>query len=235
MDGQSVCNREVPLPDTWTANATFARRLVEARKSAGLSQAKLAARLRDVVGYVDDKGKPLLSRQAIAEIENAKVGRRVSVDEWLALSAAVGACPLYMVTPRESPEVVSVEAAEMGVFEAPVHLRVSDRLTLHPSAARRWIRGKEIFDGAPLADWTTYFCVEVPPAYSYRLKQAAAFVRGHAQKLGRWKLPPVEIPIEEEEHQLYGVGVRDEEGNEVGVPQSLWTWIKSERELEEGS
>ena len=203
-----------------TANEVVAQRLREARESAGLSQAKLSKRLTDVVGYD-------MSRQAIAEIETA--GRRVNVDEWLALAAALGVCPLYMVTPLESEEIISEEAAEEGIFEPTTHLRVGEKLTLIPREARQWVRGKAIYDDAPLDDWPTYYCVQVPPAVRYRLRLAAAYARDHWDKLGRWSLPPIELP-EEKENEMAVPGLKGR-----GVPQSLWTWIKSERELEEES
>ena len=192
-----------------------------------MSQQQLSQRLADVVGYK-------LKRQAISEIEAGD--RRVSVDEWLALSAALAVCPLYMVTPFESDEVVNEEAAEAGLFATTTDLRVGDRLALIPIEARRWIRGTAIYNDASVDDWPRFYCDEVPPAVRYRLGWLAAYVRDHARKLGHWVLPPLEVPAEYKTNHMAVPGRLDPDTQlpePVDVPAPLWTWINSNQK--EGS
>jgi site-specific recombinase XerC len=42
-----------------------------------------------------------------------------------------------------------------------------------------------IYPDAPLELWPHFYCIEVPPAVRYRLRQLAAYARTHKEKLGR--------------------------------------------------
>jgi transcriptional regulator with XRE-family HTH domain len=197
---------------------TFSERMRAARTTAGISQVELVERL-ERLGYAR------LKRPAIIELE--KGTRRVSVDEWLAISAALAVAPLYLITPFEDDQVINADAAEQGIFGPTAVLKVADRLVLTPREARRWIRGKEIYYDAPVDYWKQYYCTQVPPAYRYRLRQLAAYIRSQHATLGRWVLPPMEPPAEEAEHPMAVPGLstpKDRDGNRKGYPAPLWTW-----------
>lgn len=65
----------------------------------------------------------------------------------------------------------------------------------------------------------------------YRLRQLAAYARAHKEKLGRWKLPPMEVPAEERATELAVPGFTTPENLE-GFPAPLWSWLMNEREEE---
>ena len=93
-----------------------ARRVVEARKSLGWTQAKFAERLREI-GYVK-------SRSTLTKLEGGQY-RGVSVDDLFALAAALGVAPVHLLVPLEDDATVAV--APRVNFPAPL--------------ARAWIRG----------------------------------------------------------------------------------------------
>jgi transcriptional regulator with XRE-family HTH domain len=202
-----------------TPSEAFGERMREAREAAGLSQAQLSARLNDDLGIK-------LNRQAIIALEAKPQARRVSLDEALAISACLGVAPVHLMVPFESERVISEEAAEEGIFEPTTELKVGDKLALIPIVARMWIRGTAIYPSAPLDLWPRYYVTQVPPAVRYRLRQLAAYVREHEKKLGRWKLPPLDIPIEERPAEMALEGFTLERRQELPAP--LWTWFKEE-------
>src|SRR5438128_1706924 len=101
----------------------FGQRLRDARRTAPrqLSQAELSKRLGDL-------GVPV-SRQTLIEIE--KGNRRVTLDEALAIAAAVGVAPVHLMVPFEDDEVLNPDAAEEGVFRSSIRLRVAEGIVLH--------------------------------------------------------------------------------------------------------
>ena len=161
----------------------------EARDRAGISQVQLSERLA-ALGVT-------VSRKALLEMERMPPRRRVSLDEALAIAAALGVAPIHLMVPFEDDTVLSEDLADEGVFEAKTSLKVGN-LVMVPVVARKWIRGTAIYpDPGPLELWHRFYCVEVPPAVRYRLRKLAAYARAHREKLGRWKLPPMEVPIED--------------------------------------
>jgi transcriptional regulator with XRE-family HTH domain len=218
--------------DELTPTETFARRLREARENAKLSQEDLRRRLDEDIGFkkLTKSGFKKLSRSAIAQIELGK--RDVSLDEVLAIAAALGVAPIHLIVTFEDERVISEESAELGIFEPTAALKIGDRLSLIPVEARKWIRGTSIYPDAPLDLWRRYYVTEVPPAVRYRLRQVAAFARDHKEKLGRWKLPRLEIPSEERATEMAVPGFTTPE-NHQGFPTPLWTWLMYEREEED--
>jgi transcriptional regulator with XRE-family HTH domain len=196
----------------------FANRLREVRDKAGLSQEDVRQRLEDM-GYE-------LSRSAIAQIELGR--RRVTLDEALALAVALGVAPVHLMVPFEDEAVISEDAADDGIFEPTKRLKVGNLLLL-PFEARQWIRGTAIYPEAPLDLWHRFYCVEVPPAVRYRLRQLAAYARAHKERLGRWTLPPMEVPAEERTTEMAVPGFTTPKDRR-GFPAPIWTWLMNEKE-----
>jgi transcriptional regulator with XRE-family HTH domain len=201
-----------------TPTEAFRRRLREVRASTGISQADLAARL-DALDYK-------LSRGAIADIERGE--RRVSLDDALAVAAALGVAPLHLIVPFESDRVISEEAADIGIFEPVAELVVTPKLKMIPMVARSWIRGTAIHLDAPLDHWRTYYRDETPPARRRQLDQQAEWVRQHAAAKGRPVLPELEPLDEEREPEMAVPGFTTPE-NRAGFPASLWTVLMHEK------
>jgi transcriptional regulator with XRE-family HTH domain len=110
----------------------FARRVYEARKRRGWHQKDLAARLVEI-GYVDESGRPILSRATLSKIE--KNDRSVSLEDVLAIAAALDASPVHLIVPREDVEPHDPEI--------PVVLQVTRGLPPVPTMmARSWLRGR---------------------------------------------------------------------------------------------
>jgi transcriptional regulator with XRE-family HTH domain len=206
-----------------TASGVFGRRMREVREKANISQVQLSERLAAL--GVD------LSRKALIELERRPPRRRVSLDEALAIAAALGVAPIHLMVPFESEAVLSDDAAEEGIFDPTASLSVGN-LTMIPIVARKWIRGTAIYPEAPLELWHRFYCIEVPPAVRYRLRELAAYARTHKEKLGRWKLPPMEVPNEERATERGVPGFTTPE-NRKGFPAPLWSWLMNERDEEE--
>lgn len=102
----------------------FSRRLFEARKRRGWNQSKVAERLVEV-GYVDETGRPLLSRATLSKIEQND--RAVTLEDVLALAAALDTTPTHLIVPLEDDDALQVTRG-LPAVPAPV--------------ARSWIRGK---------------------------------------------------------------------------------------------
>jgi transcriptional regulator with XRE-family HTH domain len=206
-----------------SASEVFGQRMREARERAGISQVQLSKRLA-TLGVE-------MSRKALIELERKPPRRRVSLDEALAMAAALGVAPIHLMVPFEDDAVLSEELAEEGIFDAATELKVGN-LTMAPRVARKWIRGTAIYPDAPLELWHRFYCIEVPPAVRYRLGQLAAYVRDHKEKLGRWKLPPMDVPIEDRATEMNVPGFTTPE-NSKGFPAPLWSWLMNERDEEE--
>jgi transcriptional regulator with XRE-family HTH domain len=181
-----------------TPSEAFGRRLKQVRDRNGVSTASLMRRLNDL-GFK-------MRRAAIYEIEQGK--RAVSLDEALALAAAIDVAPLFLMVPFEDDEpneqkkirygrdqVLELDRtlAEMGHFPWSSELRIGQQLSLIPSEARSWIVGRCIFNGAPFEGWPRYYRHETPPAWRYRLRKIAeAFGRRDKSALKRAAEPFVE-------------------------------------------
>jgi transcriptional regulator with XRE-family HTH domain len=98
----------------------FARRLVETRKSRGISQTRLAHRLTE-------DGIPLSSR-AVRAIERGERG--LSLDEALAIAYELQAVPAFMLTPPEN-----TSSDKDGVY-----VKLSDALLIGGADMREWLR-----------------------------------------------------------------------------------------------
>lgn len=96
----------------------FAAHMRKAREHVGLTQAGLAQTLREQFGL-------RFERQAVLEIEKGK--RRVSLDEAVAICAALDIAPVYAFTPWE---------------EDSASLKVGGGL-LSPEHARGWVTGRQ--------------------------------------------------------------------------------------------
>jgi transcriptional regulator with XRE-family HTH domain len=102
----------------------FGRRIAEVREHRGWTQKQLAERVS-------------MRRETITMIESGK--RRVTIDEWLAIAAALNAPPLHLI--------VSMDDEAMGTIGKEVH--VATRL-------RAWIRGRmplRVGDTRETMDW----------------------------------------------------------------------------------
>jgi transcriptional regulator with XRE-family HTH domain len=208
-----------------TASEVFGQRMREARERAGISQVQLSKRLA-AIGVE-------MSRKALIELERQPPRRRVSLDEALAIAAALGVAPIHLMVPFEDDAVLSEELAEEGIFDATTELKVGN-LTMVPVVARKWIRGTAIYPEAPLDElWHRFYCIEVPPAVRYHLRQLAAYARDHKEKLGRWKLPPMEVPAEARATEVGPVPGFSTPENRKGFPAPLWSWLMNERDEEE--
>jgi transcriptional regulator with XRE-family HTH domain len=92
------------------------RQVKAAREQLHLSQADLAKRL-------DELGLPA-HQATVARLETG--GRRISVDDVLALAAALGVSPLYLLTASYTHETV----------------RVTPKHEAGPAQMRRWVAGQ---------------------------------------------------------------------------------------------
>lgn len=154
-----------------TASKTVALRVREVR--GRMTRAELAERLREI-GYVDDDGRERLPVSAIGELE--REARRVTVDDWLALAAALGVAPIHLIVPFEDPEPVTLPDGQAVGFSSSTELRVGANLTLDPLDARSWIRGTSIYLGADPSQWFRFYAEEVPPARKHELERARAYL-----------------------------------------------------------
>jgi transcriptional regulator with XRE-family HTH domain len=174
-----------------TPSKAFGRRLKQVRERNQVSTASLMRRLHDL-GFK-------MRRAAIYEIEQGK--RAVSLDEALALAAALDVAPLFLIVPFEDDDpneqkkirygrgqVLELDRtlAEMGHFDWSSQLRIGDHLSLIPSEARSWIVGQSMFTGAPVEGWRRYYHDETPPAWRYRFRRIAeAWRSGNKSALER--------------------------------------------------
>lgn len=114
-----------------TPGHVFSRRVFEARKRHGWHQKDLAARLVEI-GYVDETGRPIISRPTLAKIETND--RAVTIEDLLAIAAALDVAPVHLLVPLEDVEPHDPEL--------PVTLQVTRGLPAVPTfVARAWIRG----------------------------------------------------------------------------------------------
>jgi transcriptional regulator with XRE-family HTH domain len=102
---------------------TFQERLVAARTTRGWSQERLAAILDEVYGYP-------IHPTALSRIE--KGTRKVTIDDLIAISAALDVAPVHLLFPIEG--------------EDPVAL--TPRLEVDAEKAIRWARGRQPLDPA---------------------------------------------------------------------------------------
>jgi transcriptional regulator with XRE-family HTH domain len=181
-----------------------ARRLREARLSAGLTQEQLSRRLADDVGY-------RLSRVAIAEIEAGR--RRVTVDDWLALAAALNVAPVHLVVPFESERLLD---KRYGYFEPAAMLRVGERLVMLPQEARSWIRGLVHHLSSHPDTYDRFYRVETPPPQRYRLAQLAERVLRRKLSSDQWIAETLQL---DDVPQMYVPGAKD------GFPAPLWAYL----------
>jgi transcriptional regulator with XRE-family HTH domain len=191
-----------------TPNEAFAARLREAREAARMTQAELADRVLEVVGYN-------LSRTAIALIEKGK--RRVTLDDALAIAAALGVAPINLMVPFEDPEPVSEELAGKGLFNASVELEVGEKLSLLPLEARPWIDGTHAYPGSDPEQWFRYYVREVPPPRRWRIEHFVA-----AAREGR---KPEWPKIEDEVVPQMGAFAPGRPGRWIGVPAPIWALL----------
>jgi transcriptional regulator with XRE-family HTH domain len=130
-----------------TVSETFGRRLVELRGARGWSQRELVAELERV-------GFSGLDRTAVARIEGA--GRKVSIEELVAIAVALGVSPFALLLPRSGDlqltetQVESVEVVAMWLRNAQPLPEVEDP-DVAPSdlAARRAERGRAFWSAVP--------------------------------------------------------------------------------------
>lgn len=79
------------------------------------------------IGYVDENGRPLLSRATLSKIENETSTRaNASIEDLLALSAALDVPPVHLLAPLRDDEIV----------------QVTKTLQVTAPLARVWIRGR---------------------------------------------------------------------------------------------
>lgn len=100
-----------------TPTQILARQMKEVRTRRGWTQQDLADRLQDLGLNVD--------QSTIARIEKGQI-KRVTLDDALAIAAALGVQPVQLMVPMKADNRVAL---------AP-------NLIVEPSLARRWIRGQ---------------------------------------------------------------------------------------------
>jgi transcriptional regulator with XRE-family HTH domain len=203
------------------AAEVFARRLKAVRKAAGnVSQAELSRRLAEI-GYN-------LSRSQIADLESEdpERRRRVTVDDLLAIAAALGVAPLHLIVPFEEEEPMMVEPRldeyDVPVFLAPVRLRVG-ALTMLPSEARRWITGRQINLDADVSLWERYYTEEVPPARRWRVREWKRVLAGERQAPADVN-DPLNRPTEDVEPEMAS-DVVDAQGRVRRRSLPTWLWV----------
>jgi transcriptional regulator with XRE-family HTH domain len=125
--------KQVPA---WRLDEVVAAQVKTAREHKRWKQSDLAARLVELgfTGWRQSK---------VAKLENGDT-KRLSVEELVALAAALGVQPIHLLTPADDEALVEV---------AP-------KLTLSALATRQWLRGV-----APLSDddGTSYFAGVLTP------------------------------------------------------------------------
>jgi transcriptional regulator with XRE-family HTH domain len=104
---------------TMTVGQSIGKQVSRARQRRGWTQQRLA----DAIRAHDKTSK--LGRGAVAKIENGE--RKVSVDEWLLLSAALNVPPVLLLLPLGSEDVVEI----------------TPRSRIHPQLALDWLMGNE--------------------------------------------------------------------------------------------
>jgi transcriptional regulator with XRE-family HTH domain len=198
-----------------TPDVAFARRLREARDRAGLTRADLVGRLRDVVGYDG------LSEQALGFIEREE--RRVTLNDALALAAALDVAPVNLMVPFESPEPIIAEGADRPVFEPTAELKVGEHVTFIPGWARAWIKGTRTRFEATPREILRYYVDEVPPERKWLIEETAAAIRAEdaerVRKLGRI------TPIDDLPHKLASPA-----SPRFGLPAGLWSLLTNQRD-----
>lgn len=132
----------------------FARRVREARKGRGWTQAELAERVRERTGYP-------ISRVTITKIERGE-GRaeNTPLQEILVLAAALDVAPVHLLAPLEN------EAA----------VKLGDKLTVPATYARAWVRGLIPLPGGDLR----WFMLQMPDAELRSLLRQVLLGRGVA-------------------------------------------------------
>jgi transcriptional regulator with XRE-family HTH domain len=128
----------------------FRSRLVEARKALGYTQAGLAERLTEI-------GTPM-HETAVARIESGK--RRVTLDDVIAIAAAMDVSPLFLFSPLEHDARIRL-AATIDCTAADLWAWVRGTQPLDAANARSYhyqspgdVGGSAIVEDAQeLADW----------------------------------------------------------------------------------
>lgn len=156
----------------------FAQRLKEVRERRGWTQTRLVRRLEEL-GFSTSSGKAL-HRSTLAKIEaDPTRARRVTLEEVLAISYALGVSPLYMFIP-----------IELGGPNVTVALGVQ---AWKPSDMRAWLRGEQAL---PYQD-PRWFALERPEEEIPEALSRAPEVVTELQKTWR----PVAAPTKTEEER----------------------------------
>jgi transcriptional regulator with XRE-family HTH domain len=154
-------HREERLVETTETNRpglTFAQRLREAREARGLTQRELAQTVKKLGGS--------LNQSAITRIERGD--RKVTIDEMVALAAALDVAPVHLFLPIEG--------------DAPVQL--TPKRTVDIEHARQWARGRRPLDPANVR----FYSYQSPGDLSVSMEGAsqddlAAALAEHHQRL----------------------------------------------------
>jgi transcriptional regulator with XRE-family HTH domain len=119
-------------PGDLSAGEVFGHRLAELRKARGWTQVQLADRITELGGV--GIGAQNVHRGRVAKLEsNPEKARRVTLEEVLAISYALGVSPMYMVVPLDRMEP---RVAVMG------NIQPAD-----PEDVRLWLRGDQPLHG----------------------------------------------------------------------------------------
>jgi transcriptional regulator with XRE-family HTH domain len=124
-----------------TPEDAIARGIRNARRSRGWTQQDLADRLAEI-GYP-------LDRSTLAKLEATKKPRGISVNDALAISAALGIAPVHLFTGLGDDDIT-----------------IGENLSASAVRVRWWIRGKSLLPGAPgiASEESHFFRKEVPPS-----------------------------------------------------------------------
>lgn len=136
------------MPEAPTPNETFARYLREVRERRRWSQQDLADRM-------DELGWPL-DRSTIARTEAGPAQRKVSLDEAIALSAALGVAPIHMFVPRSDDE----------------KLALTPTWTVGAHSARQWVRGRLALASNTVEEDARVYYIEVADEVMVRALEA---------------------------------------------------------------
>ncbi len=144
-------------PNPLTPAEAFGLRMREARKSAGLSEKELAERVR-AMGF-----RSPVSRGAVNWLELDTRSRGVTLEEVLAVAAALGVAPINLLTPHVEDDLTT-----------DVRVVVGD-LAMPPAALRSWIAGEapSPFGGFTASELRRFYVDEVPPAVRQEREKAA--------------------------------------------------------------
>ncbi len=99
----------------------------------------------------------------------------MTIDEALAISAAVDVAPIDMIVPFEDSEPIAEGPLRGEVTASDTRLCVGG-LDMLPLIARRWIMNRQLYPSAGLESYDRYYREEVPPGWRNKRRRFAEAV-----------------------------------------------------------